>query len=84
MIIPRLKIFLVKVYFKNKNGKNIKRTNRICFKQRNKIFSFVGQEEYKENKMKVRDLTKKEELLLSFEESINLIKCNEKLLCTPF
>ncbi|WP_236844040.1 His/Gly/Thr/Pro-type tRNA ligase C-terminal domain-containing protein, partial [Borreliella burgdorferi] len=43
-----------------------------------------GQEEYKENKMKVRDLTKKEELLLSFEESINLIKCNEKLLCTPF
>ncbi len=80
----KVKNISCEVYFKNKNGKNIKEQIEYALSKEIRFLVFVGQEEYKENKMKVRDLTKKEELLLSFEESINLIKCNEKLLCTPF
>ncbi|WKC75877.1 histidine--tRNA ligase [Borreliella valaisiana] len=80
----KIKNISCEVYFKNKNGKNIKEQIEYALSKEIRFLVFVGQEEYKENKMKVRDLTKKEELLLSFEESINLIKCNEKLLCTPF
>lgn len=80
----KVKNISCEVYFKNKNGKNIKEQIEYALSKEIRFLVFIGQEEYKENKMKVRDLTKKEELLLSFEESINVIKCSEKLLCTPF
>ncbi|WP_445435823.1 histidine--tRNA ligase [Candidatus Borreliella tachyglossi] len=72
------------VYPKNKDGKNIKDQIEYAFNKEIRFLVFVGQEEYRENKIKVRDLTRKEELLVSFNEAIKVIKGNDKFLCTPF
>ncbi|WP_024654118.1 histidine--tRNA ligase [Borrelia persica] len=72
------------VYPKNKDGKNIKVQKDYAIAKCIRFLIFVGQEEYKENKLRVRDLTKNEELLLSFDEAIKFIKGNDKFLCTPF
>ncbi|AJW72961.1 histidine--tRNA ligase [Borrelia hermsii] len=72
------------VYPKSKDGKNIKVQIEYALGKAIRFLIFVGQEEYRENKLKVRDLTKKEELLLSFDEAIKFIKGNDKFLCTPF
>ncbi|AWG42530.1 histidine--tRNA ligase [Candidatus Borreliella tachyglossi] len=72
------------VYPKNKDGKNIKDQIEYAFNKEIRFLVFVGQEEYRKNKIKVRDLTRKEELLVSFNEAIKVIKGNDKFLCTPF
>ncbi|ETZ18188.1 Histidyl-tRNA synthetase [Borrelia duttonii CR2A] len=72
------------VYPKSKDGKNIKIQIEYALAKAIRFLIFVGQEEYQEGKLKVRDLTKKEELLLSFDEAIKFIKGNDKFLCTPF
>ncbi|UGQ16948.1 histidine--tRNA ligase [Borrelia sp. RT1S] len=72
------------VYPKNKEGKNIKEQIEYALHKDIRFLVFVGQEEYREDKVRVRDLTKKEELLLSFSEAIKAIKGNDKFLCTPF
>ncbi|AHH10292.1 histidine--tRNA ligase [Borrelia coriaceae] len=72
------------VYPKSKDGKNIKVQIEYALDKSIRFLIFVGQDEYRENKLKVRDLTKKEELLLSFDEAIKFIKGNDKFLCTPF
>ncbi|BCR21579.1 histidine--tRNA ligase [Borrelia sp. HM] len=72
------------VYPKNKDGKNIKEQIEYALDKAIRFLFFIGQEEYKEDKIKVRDLTKKEELLLSFDETIKFVKGNDKFLSTPF
>ncbi|UER67340.1 histidine--tRNA ligase [Borrelia sp. BU AG58] len=72
------------VYPKNKEGKNIKEQIEYALNKDIRFLVFVGKDEYGESKMRVRDLTKKEELLLSFSEAIKVIKGNDKFLCTPF
>ncbi|AYE36032.1 histidine--tRNA ligase [Borrelia turcica IST7] len=72
------------VYPRSKEGKNIKEQIEYALNKDIRFLVFVGQEEYREDKMRVRDLTKKEELLLSFSEAIKIIKGNDKFLCTPF
>ncbi|WP_421622942.1 histidine--tRNA ligase [Borrelia sp. MN22-0132] len=72
------------VYPKSKEGKNIKVQIEYALNKAIRFLIFVGQDEYREDKLKVRDLTKKEELLLSFDEAIKFIKGNDKFLCTPF
>ncbi|BCR20749.1 histidine--tRNA ligase [Borrelia miyamotoi] len=72
------------VYPKNKDGKNIKEQIEYALDKAIRFLFFIGQEEYKKDKIKVRDLTKKEELLLSFDEAIKFVKGNDKFLFTPF
>ncbi|QMU98943.1 histidine--tRNA ligase [Borrelia sp. A-FGy1] len=72
------------VYPKSKEGKNIKEQIEYALNKDIRFLVFIGQEEYREDKMRIRDLTKKEELLLSFSEAIKIIKGNDKFLYTPF
>lgn len=62
----KVKNISCEVYFKNKNGKNIKEQIEYALSKEIRFLVFVGQEEYKENKMKVRDLTKKRRVAAFF------------------